>query len=56
MVVQADTHAEKVYDMVEYMLKNGNFSYIVLDSVDGLVPRDELDERIGIKIREWVNS
>lgn len=44
MVVQADTHAEKVYDMVEYMLKNGNFSYIVLDSVDGLVPKEELDE------------
>src|SRR5690606_21253926 len=44
MVVQPDTHAEKVYDMIEYMLKKGNFSYIVLDSLDGLVPKEELEE------------
>lgn len=44
MVVQPDTYAEKVYDMIEYMLKNGNFSYIILDSLDGLITKEELEE------------
>lgn len=44
MILQPDTHAEKVYDMLEYMLKRGNFSFIVLDSLDGLIPREELEE------------
>lgn len=44
MILQPDTHAEKVYDMIEYMLKEGNFSFVVLDSVDGLIPKEELEE------------
>jgi len=44
MIVQPDTYAEKVYDMIEYMLRKGNFSYIVLDSVDGLIPKEEFEE------------
>jgi recombination protein RecA len=44
MILQPDTHAEKVYDMLEYMLKKGNFSFIVLDSLDGLIPKEELEE------------
>lgn len=44
MILQPDTHAEKVYDMLEYMLKSKRFSIITLDSVDGLVPKEELEE------------
>ena len=44
MVVQPDAPAEKVYDMIEYMIKEGNFAYIILDSVDGLVMKAELEE------------
>ena len=44
MILQPDTHAEKVYDMIEYMLKSGNFSFIVVDSLDGLIPKEELEE------------
>ncbi|SNS20914.1 recombination protein RecA [Anaerovirgula multivorans] len=44
LVSQPDCPAEKVYDMIEYMLKSGRFAYIVLDSADGLVPKDELEE------------
>lgn len=44
MIMQPDTHAEKVYDMIEYMLKSKRFSIIVLDSVDGLIPKEEFEE------------
>lgn len=44
MILQPDTHAEKVYDMIEYMLKSKRFSIIVLDSVDGLIPKEEFEE------------
>ena len=44
MVVQPDTYAEKVYDMIEFMLKSGKFAYIILDSLDGLVTKAELEE------------
>lgn len=44
MIIQPDTYAEKVYDMIEFMLKSGKFAYIVLDSLDGLVTKSELEE------------
>ncbi len=44
MILQPDTHAEKVYDMIEYMLRSKKFSIITLDSVDGLIPKEELQE------------
>jgi recombination protein RecA len=44
MILQPDTYAEKVYDMLEYMIKSEKFSVIVLDSVDALIPKDEFEE------------
>lgn len=44
MILQPDTHAEKVYDMIEYILKSGDFSFIVVDSLDGLIPKEEFEE------------
>ena len=40
MVIQPDTYAEKVYDMIEYMIKSKRFAYIVLDSLDGLITKE----------------
>lgn len=41
---QPDTYAEKVFDMVEYLVKTGEFAYIGLDSIAGLVPKAEFEE------------
>lgn len=41
---QPDTYAEKVFEMISYLVKSGKFSIIGLDSVAGLVSKDELEE------------
>lgn len=43
-ITQPETWAERVYDMIEYMLRTERFSIIGLDSVDGLVPKDEFEQ------------
>lgn len=43
-IAQPDTYAEKVFEMLEYLIKTGRFSIIVLDSVAGLVPKSEFEE------------
>jgi recombination protein RecA len=40
---QPDRPAEGVYDMIEAMLKSGKFSVIGLDSLAGLVPKEEFE-------------
>lgn len=40
---QPDKPAEEVYDMIENMLKSGKFSIIGLDSLAGLVPKEEFE-------------
>lgn len=41
---QPDTYAERVYEMLEYMLKTRRFSVIGLDSLAGLVPKEEFEQ------------
>ena len=41
---QPDTYAEKVFDMVEYLIKTNRFSIIGIDSVAGLIPKEEFLE------------
>lgn len=46
LVIQPDTYAEKVYDMIEYMINSKKFAFIVVDSLDGLITKAELDETL----------
>lgn len=41
---QPDMYAERVFSLIEYLLKTKEFSIIGLDSVAGLVPRTEFEE------------
>jgi recombination protein RecA len=41
---QPDMYAERVFALIEYMLKTNQYSIIGLDSVAGLVPRSEFEE------------
>jgi recombination protein RecA len=43
-ITQPDTYAEKIYDMIEYLLATGRYSIIGLDSVDGLIPKEEFEQ------------
>lgn len=43
MITQPDTYAENIYKMVEYLLESGKYSIIALDSLDGLIPKDEFE-------------
>jgi recombination protein RecA len=43
-ITQPDTYAERVYDLIESLLESGRFSIIGLDSVDGLIPKDEFEQ------------
>lgn len=43
-ITQPDTYAEKVYQLVEFLIKSKRFSILVLDSVAGLVPKGEFEE------------
>ncbi len=40
---QPETYAERVYDFIEYLLQTQRFSIIGLDSVDGLIPKEEFE-------------
>ena len=40
-------HGEQVFDVVEELLKTGEFSYIAIDSVAAMIPRAELEGEIG---------
>lgn len=44
LISQPDAPAEKVYDMIEHLLKTKKFAYIVLDSMDGLITKEEMEE------------
>lgn len=41
-VSQPDTYAEKIYEMILAMLRTRQFAYIILDSTDGLMLKDEM--------------
>lgn len=43
-ITQPDTYAEKVFQMLEYLISTKRFSIIVLDSIAGLVPKGEFEE------------
>lgn len=43
-ITQPDTYAEKVFEMVHFLVKTGKYAYIVVDSVAGLVPKGEFEE------------
>jgi recombination protein RecA len=43
-ISQPDTYAENVYAMVEMMVASGKFAFIVLDSVAGLITKDEYEQ------------
>jgi recombination protein RecA len=43
-ISQPDTYAEKVFELIEWMIKSGRFSIIGLDSIAGLVPKGEFEE------------
>lgn len=43
MFSQPDKSAEEVYDMIENMIKSNKFSVIGLDSLAGLVPKEEFE-------------
>lgn len=40
-------HGEEVFDVVEELLKTGEFSFIAVDSVAAMIPRAELEGEIG---------
>lgn len=42
-VSQPATHAERVYEFIEYLLTTGKYANIVLDSADGLIPKEEFE-------------
>lgn len=42
-ITQPDTYAERVFDMLQYMIASGRFAIIGLDSVAGLVPKEEFE-------------
>lgn len=41
---QPETFAERVYDLIEYLLQTGRFAIIVVDSIAGLIPQSEFEE------------
>lgn len=41
---QPDIYAEKVFSLLEYLVKSGKYAIIGLDSVAGLVPKSEYEE------------
>lgn len=41
---QPDTYAENIFDMIEYLFGTGKFSIVGLDSVAGLVTKDEMEQ------------
>lgn len=43
-IAQPDTYAERIFDMVEYLLGTGRFSVLGLDSVAGLIPKEEMEQ------------
>ena len=43
-ISQPDTYAEKVYEFLERAIQSKRFSIIGLDSVAGLVPKDEFEQ------------
>jgi len=43
-ISQPDTYGENVYAMLEMMINSGRFAFIVLDSVAGIVPKDEFEQ------------
>jgi recombination protein RecA len=50
-ISQPDTYAENIYQMIEMMLASKRFSIIVLDSVAGLVTKEELENEDWTKDR-----
>lgn len=42
-ISQPDTYAEKIYELILAMLRSKAFAYIVLDSTDGLILKDEME-------------
>ncbi|WP_145052583.1 DNA recombination/repair protein RecA [Paenibacillus xylanexedens] len=44
-IAQPDTYAEKIFDLLESMIKSNRFAYIGLDSVAGLVLKSEFEEQ-----------
>lgn len=44
LVSQPDTYAEKVYDYLEYAIGTGKFAFICVDSIAGLIMKDEFEE------------
>lgn len=67
---QPDTYAEKIFELIAFLVKTGKFAIIGLDSIPGLVPKSEFEEddwtkdsRVGgtsklnaMAIRKIVNS
>lgn len=43
-ISQPDTYAEKVFEMLEYLVASNKYSIIGLDSLSGLVPKGEFEE------------
>jgi len=43
-ITQPDTYAEKIFEMIEFMLKSKKFSIIGLDSIAGLISKAEIEE------------
>ncbi|MEC0276912.1 recombinase RecA [Peribacillus frigoritolerans] len=43
-ISQPDTYAEKVFQLLEHLIKSGKYAIIGLDSVAGLVPKGEFEE------------
>lgn len=43
IISQPDTYAEKIYDMLYTMIETGRFSLIILDSLAGLVAKEEFE-------------
>ena len=44
IISQPDFYAEKIFEMIEYMLESKRFSLICLDSVAGLVSKEEFEQ------------
>lgn len=44
IVSQPSTYGENVYDLLEYLISTGKFAYIAVDSVDGIIPKEEFEE------------
>lgn len=41
---QTSTYGENVYDLLSTLVETGRFAYIVVDSVDGIIPKAEFEE------------